>query len=1309
MAGSASLDERINSLVGEINEELRTELGHALQTLRVAHNPLGVLLTMSRLSLRLIEEILGRAGHKRPSDNLYDCIVTAARGDPEKKIKGLRILPDEIASYFHTLRTLSNKVDHRAERITLASTDAENALSLFLRVLEWFYSESEQGPRLSTIYSKGANGAISLSPEPPETYEHKPPQSIQEILNERARLEKLLKEQFSKPVTVMFTDIKDATAFFEIHGDLAGREMINHHHSLLFPIVERYGKIVKTIGDAIMAYFDNPEAAVRAAIEMQKVLQEYNRQIINKTQEIHIRIGINSGIGIVEKKEDGSMDVYGDVVNTAARVESGDGKKADQILISQAVYEAIRNSEEILCRYEGLLSAKGKAEPLPLYRVVWDPELEEVLIDTTTRSSARDRITSPASSDQNPVLSCMLIAAREGNQLNITAYEKIEGDYKTVQQQEVCTITDAKLTTLSQGVVNILAEATSGGRVSKDRLIRLRIAGRSLYDELITPEAKKLLHGTRAESLILIVDDQLVSIPWELIYDGERFFCQKFNMGRMVRTKQTVSNIKVRKVDKPVKMLILADPKNDLPAAHQEGLKIRDAIEKEDKEGMLISAHLEVSNLKAADILKKVQNFDVIHYAGHADYDDTNPGNSGWLMRDDKLRASSIIEIGKEHPLPSLVFANSCVSGQTKAWKVGPESEERIFGMASAFLLAGVQHYIGTFWEVLDQPSSDFALKFYQELLKGKPIGEVIRDARMSLIEKYGEETIVWASYILYGNPGFRYLNLAQEKTSINSSLSVASGQVSDRVDHQERVVDHGSWTPVLNPEEPIALKIWSKKATGAFILSAFALILLLLGAYKLWFSPQSIAPWQSTQKKESALYEQAYSKLRSFNLEEAQALFETLANQGKEDAVLGYEGLATIQYEKKNYDKALEFVDKTLEKSPENSYVRVIKGHILLERGEVDHAVQMYSQAIQPGKGTPWQLAIAHNKLGRILSAQEKPDEALKQYDQAISLDPSYPEAYSNKGVLLGKLNRTEEALSAYRRAVDLNPQDILAQTLLRDMQHRQDEAADQARQKRIDTLIEDLAQRYREGKFISSENQEEADIWTSKPIILSLTPFEVKGTISVRDGEDEFFTIQLTDFLRETGRVVVVERQILDNLLQELKLGSSQLADQTTALKLGKLLGARFITTGSITRRANTSIAQLRLVETETTTIQGAFSQNLNLEAPSNEPVKMLAQKILEKIKKAYPLRGLIVSIKDETDLVINIGAKQGVAPGTLMNVIKDGAPIPSGDKILGYEKEDVGFVEITSVEDAFSHGKVLKSTKEIEKGMKVEEASR
>ena len=93
--------------------------------------------------------------------------------------------------------------------------------------------------------------------------------------------------------------------------------------------------------------------------------------------------------------------------------------------------------------------------------------------------------------------------------------------------------------------------------------------------------------------------------------------------------------------------------------------------------------------------------------------------------------------------MPALIFSNACQSARTEEWTLREYFQEEIFGLANAFVLAGVKHYIGTFWEILDEPSSKFALEFYKNLISGMTIGEAIRKARLTLIKQYGEETIV--------------------------------------------------------------------------------------------------------------------------------------------------------------------------------------------------------------------------------------------------------------------------------------------------------------------------------------------------------------------------------------------------------------------------------------------------------------------------------------------------------------------------------------------------------------------------------------
>ena len=63
--------------------------------------------------------------------------------------------------------------------------------------------------------------------------------SIEKLLRDREMLDAQLKEKFSHDVTVMFTDIKGSTNFFETYGDIEGRLMVQKHNEMLFPLVEK--------------------------------------------------------------------------------------------------------------------------------------------------------------------------------------------------------------------------------------------------------------------------------------------------------------------------------------------------------------------------------------------------------------------------------------------------------------------------------------------------------------------------------------------------------------------------------------------------------------------------------------------------------------------------------------------------------------------------------------------------------------------------------------------------------------------------------------------------------------------------------------------------------------------------------------------------------------------------------------------------------------------------------------------------------------------------------------------------------------
>ena len=174
-------------------------------------------------------------------------------------------------------------------------------------------------------------------------------------------------ERFRRNVAVMFTDIKGSTSYFEKHGDIAGLLMVSECNDKLRGAVERHGgRMIKTIGDAIMASFENCEAAVKSAIDMQCELREFNSSR-PADDRVSIRIGLNYGSGIVK-----TNDVFGDVVNVASRVESA--AHPEQIVISGSVNQRIAQTGSFQVRHLGKYSLKGKEGEFDLFEVLWNKE-----------------------------------------------------------------------------------------------------------------------------------------------------------------------------------------------------------------------------------------------------------------------------------------------------------------------------------------------------------------------------------------------------------------------------------------------------------------------------------------------------------------------------------------------------------------------------------------------------------------------------------------------------------------------------------------------------------------------------------------------------------------------------------------------------------------------------------------------------------------------------------------------------------------------------------------------------------------------
>jgi len=282
---------------------------------------------------------------------------------------------------------------------------------------------------------------------------------------------------------------------------------------------------------------------------------------------------------------------------------------------------------------------------------------------------------------------------------------------------------------------------------------------------------------TRADYLILEVDEHLAHIPWELIYVNKQFLCQRFNMGRIPATRRKMGECEQRDMKKPLSLWILANPSGDLENAALEGEKICNYMDRF-LEKVRANFHSKVS---PEQVRKEIKDYDWVHFAGHVDYDAKIPGQSGWRLTDGRFTADDIENMAVGKAMPAFVFSNACQSARTEKlkWK---DDEDKSFGLVNAFISGGVKHYLGTSWKITDKPGSRFAPLFYKHILSGKTVGEAVRRARLRLMEDASDAS--WASYLLYGDPTISYfgqsqsadrvikLSLTKEQTKVRKSVS---------------------------------------------------------------------------------------------------------------------------------------------------------------------------------------------------------------------------------------------------------------------------------------------------------------------------------------------------------------------------------------------------------------------------------------------------------------------------------------------------------------------------------------------------------
>jgi adenylate cyclase len=167
--------------------------------------------------------------------------------------------------------------------------------------------------------------------------------------------------------TVLFADLRGSTAMYEALGNSDATSIVTQSIALLAQIVTLHeGRVVKTLGDGLMAMFVSADDAVRAAGDMHESLERigvpgaYGSNPRARLVPLRLQVGLACG-EVIEM----SGDVFGDAVNVAARLIDHAGD--NETLVTANVLENLQDVDSAQFRSLDRMQLRGRVEPVHVY------------------------------------------------------------------------------------------------------------------------------------------------------------------------------------------------------------------------------------------------------------------------------------------------------------------------------------------------------------------------------------------------------------------------------------------------------------------------------------------------------------------------------------------------------------------------------------------------------------------------------------------------------------------------------------------------------------------------------------------------------------------------------------------------------------------------------------------------------------------------------------------------------------------------------------------------------------------------------
>lgn len=187
--------------------------------------------------------------------------------------------------------------------------------------------------------------------------------------------------------SLMFADLAGSTALYEAMGNTQATRLVTDCTEAMGAAIRlSQGRVVKVLGDGVLATFPDPQSALigaRAVREAVARMSAKRRQLaanvlaskvtptiannavdtqFGADQNLCVNVGIEHG-DVVEHEQ----DVFGDVVNIAARLS--DVAQNGEILVGEGAYSQLDSTWRLSCRSLSRIALKGKAQAMQVWRL----------------------------------------------------------------------------------------------------------------------------------------------------------------------------------------------------------------------------------------------------------------------------------------------------------------------------------------------------------------------------------------------------------------------------------------------------------------------------------------------------------------------------------------------------------------------------------------------------------------------------------------------------------------------------------------------------------------------------------------------------------------------------------------------------------------------------------------------------------------------------------------------------------------------------------------------------------------------------